>query len=103
MHNERILSGRGILVHRLGPDTVDEGQKEKAILNESQGMTSFSPDLLSSTLSFLRICGRAQREFSLVKRNRTESHQMTGEQLGPLISKAEGQHSWKAEWEKEDA
>ena len=45
----------------------------------------------------------AEQEFPLMKRNRTESHQVTGEQLVPLVSKAEGQHSWKAEWEEEDA
>lgn len=56
------MSDRAAEVHRLGPETVDESQKEKAILNDSQGRThswSFSLDLLSPTPVFLRICGSA--------------------------------------------
>lgn len=47
-----ILSGRGTEVHRLGPETMHEGQKGKGILNESQGIPhnwSRSSQLLPSS------------------------------------------------------
>lgn len=39
MENQGILSDGEAEVHRLGPETVHEGQKGKGILNESQGIT----------------------------------------------------------------
>lgn len=45
-----ILSGRGAEVHRLDPDTVDKGQKEKEILNESQSITHPSAQIFSLQL-----------------------------------------------------
>lgn len=50
MENKCILSDRWAEFHRLDPDRVDEGQKEKDILNESQGITYPSAQISSLQL-----------------------------------------------------